>query len=143
MFTSRSVLQGTKISYDSSLKVWNDYIAIKHAGVVDEFMINLSIDEKQLIIVGFLSYMYQKGYRGGKIKRHLNGVKQSFNLQAHSISAFNSDFVKQAIKGGRFDNQERRLATEVIRSNHQLPFTMDMVDQLEITYWQPGKWNKK
>jgi hypothetical protein len=69
LFTSRSVLQGTKISYDSSLKVWNDYIAIKHAGVVDEFMINLSIDEKQLIIVGFLSYMYQKGYRGGKIKK--------------------------------------------------------------------------
>ena len=77
------------------------------------------------------------------IRQHITGVKQSFLLRTQSISAFNSDLVKQSLKGGRYSNDELRETISTLRDSHQLPFTIDLVDHLEGTHWISDKWSKQ
>ena len=119
-----------------------EYVKEKFDGKIVALLSDCSQEQRVLIIVGYLSWLYQKGYRGSKIIRHFTGVKQSFILQAQSIDAFNSEIVKQSIKSGRYSTEELRRISSHVKDTHQLPFTIDMVDQLESTHWMIDKWNK-
>ncbi len=107
---------------------------------LNPLLTTLTSREQSLIIVNFLSHLYSSGLRGNSIQRNLTGVKQSFLLRAQSVVAFESDIVRQASKSGRYTTEEIRLNVVNIREKHQLPYTIDMLDKLEDTHWNPKCW---
>jgi hypothetical protein len=91
-----------------------------------------------------MSHLYDKGYRGSKISKHITGVKQTMVLHAQQTQIFNDPIIKQAIKSGRYTNSELKQSALILKDNHQLPFTLDMLDMLEATHWTCGrdKWER-
>ena len=79
---------------------------------------------------------------GSKIVRYMTGVKQTFILNAKPIDIFNNEIIKQSYKSARYSNEEMRVASANLKSSHQLPFTIDMIDKMEEMLWANGTWKK-
>jgi hypothetical protein len=141
-YLARSITQGTTKSYERSWKVWVEFIQTKFEGLMDPLLNSCLPDQKPHVIVSFMSMLYEKGMRGTKISKYVLGIKQSMILRAQPVDAFDSVIVRQAVKSGRYTNTEIKATVATLMDNHQLPFTLDMLDILESTHWTCGqnKW---
>ena len=142
IFLRKSVTKSTLKTYDRYWDIWSRYITKKFRGLVRPTLGNVAYRTKVIIIIGYMATLYNYGFRGAKIWRIINAVKQSLVLQRISVVCFSDPSVLQSKKSCRYTTEE--IKQEVIRRRDttQLPANLDMIETLSQTLWVPDDWSK-
>ena len=131
-FLMKSVNKATYQKYLSQWKVWQNFSSGK---VKDSFLAKMNQEEKIEFILSFLKFLYDTGKRGRQASSILIGIKQIFIFHQHTPDMFDHPIIKQGIKALRYSTEEAKVQIESLNSNKELPFTIDLLEQLRSLNW--------
>ena len=86
-------------------------------------------------ILQFLQYLYTIGKRGKGASEVIVGIKQIYIFHEKSPQIFDHPVIKQGMKSLKYSNQEAKDQIKSLNENKELPFTVDLLEQLRALYW--------
>jgi hypothetical protein len=88
------------------------------------------------IIISFMSYLYDLGRRGSKLKSVISRVKQCMVFKGYPSEHFSHPRCSQALKASRYTTEEVLQLKEYLAEHGQLPLTLDMIMSIKEKYWK-------
>jgi hypothetical protein len=93
------------------------------------------------IILSFIKFLFVSGARANSVTGDLTGVKQTFVMNLKCPNIFEDPRVKQGIKSTKYRNEEIIRIAERKKESDIIPFSIDLLKQLRVEYYQNEIWN--
>jgi hypothetical protein len=93
-------------TYDKQWGLWSSYLDRRFHGVISPLLSGVQYGTKVLIILNYMSCLYEAGLRGDRIWRIVGAIKQSMFIRMGCVVCFNDPRILQARKSCRYSTQE-------------------------------------
>ncbi len=97
-FLRKSVQYSTMKMYDKQWGLWSSYLDRRFHGVISPLLSGVQYGTKVLIILNYMSSLYEAGLRGDRIWRIVGAIKQSMVIRMGCVVCFNDPRILQAQK---------------------------------------------
>jgi hypothetical protein len=107
-FVSKSVKTVTLNNYEKSWELWNKYISEECRLITNPDLLGINKEVAITIIISFMSYLYDFGYRGARLKSIVSNVKQWMVFKGYRADYFTQPRCLQGLKASRYTNEEEK-----------------------------------